>query len=270
MRQFYNRISELLEKNITDFAICTVVETQGSTPRHSGKMIVFPDGSSEFTIGGGPAEKATIDSAVTAITERKSKMLEWVLNKSQAGGLNAECGGLMKIHIEVYPMQPQLVIVGAGHVNYALFQWAEGLNFEVIVVDDRESILRDQRFKSAKAIFYDEFIDMAVQNAIPRLSPNSYVVIATKDADEAALRPFKNLDFSYIGVIGSRRKIGKIKEHLLEEGCDEAWLSQIHMPIGLDIGAETPEEIAISIWSEILMVKNKSTGREKCQVSANA
>lgn len=254
MRRFYQRVSELLDANSQSFAICTVVETKGSTPRHSGKMIVFENGSSEFTIGGGPAEKGSIDLAVKAISENRSQLVEWILNKDQPGGLSVECGGRMLIHIEVFPMRPQLVLVGAGHVNYALFKQAADLNFDVLIVDDRETVLTDVRFSGAKAVVYNEAIDKAVVQALPLLNPRSYVVIATKDADEAALRPFKGMILPYIGVIGSRRKIGKIREHLLADGYDADWLNQLFMPIGLGIGGETPEEIAISIWAEILMV----------------
>lgn len=254
MRRFYQRVSELLEVNSRAFAICTVVETKGSTPRHSGKMIVFENGESEFTIGGGPAEKGSIDLAVQAISENRSQLAEWILNKDQPGGLGVECGGKMLIHIEVFPMRPQLVLVGAGHVNYALFKWAMDLNFDVLIIDDREAVLSDNRFKTAKAVVYNEAIDEAVREALPQLNQRSYVVIATKDADEKALRPFGGMKLPYIGVIGSRRKVGKIREHLLADGYEAEWLNQVYMPIGLDIGGETPEEIAISIWGEILMV----------------
>lgn len=257
MKKFYQKVNLLLEENQTCFAICSVIETKGSTPRHSGKMIVYPDGQSEFTIGGGPAEKATIDAAVEALKTGRSEIYEWILNKSQSGGLNAECGGQMKIWIEVYPMRPQLVIIGAGHVNLALSQLAEGLGFELLVIDDRKTTLEEPRLSSAKAIIVETQINDAVQRAKPYIKSDAYLVIATKDDDGGALSALNGLKTSYIGLIGSKRKISKIRERLTDEGASLEWLDSIHMPIGLKIGAETPDELAISIWAEILAVKNQ-------------
>lgn len=263
MKDLYKRITVLLEENNKAFALCTLVETNGSTPRHQAKMIVFADRTSEFTIGGGPAEKSAIDLAVQAIEEDKSILVEMVLNKSQEKGLNAECGGSMKIYIEVYPIRPTLVLVGAGHVNSAVFSMAEGLGFDTVIIDDRQSVYDNQAFSGAKEIYFDEGIEKAVKKALPNLQTNSYIVIATKDDDQSALKAFAGFEAPYIGVIGSKRKIGKITEHLQEERVSEKWLSAIHMPIGLDIGGETPREIAVSIWSEILMVKYGKTGTTK-------
>ena len=257
MRHFYQKINELLELNQRPFAICSVIETKGSTPRRSGKMIVYPDGSSEFTIGGGPAEKATIDAAVQALQTGQSEIYQWVLNKDKEGGLNAECGGQMKVWIEVYAMRPQLVIIGAGHVNYALSKLAEGLNFDVLVIDDRMTTLEDPRFSFATQVVVEPLIYDAVKKALPLIKTNGYLVIATKDDDGGALSALKNIECPYIGLIGSSRKILKIRERLTDEGASQDWLDQVHMPIGLKIGAETPEELAISIWAEILAVKNE-------------
>ncbi len=257
MRYFYQKINQLLEQNQTRFAICSVIETKGSTPRHWGKMIVYPDGSSEFTIGGGPAEKATVDAAVQALGAGKSEIYEWVLNKGQSGGLNAECGGQMKVWIEVYDTRPQLVIIGAGHVNYALAKLAEGLSFDVLVIDDRTITREDPRFSFATEVVVEPLIYDAVTKALPLIKSNAYLVIATKDDDGGALSALKNLEYPYIGLIGSSRKILKIRERLTDEGASQEWLDRIHMPIGLKIGAETPEELAISIWGEILAVKNE-------------
>ncbi len=257
MKKFYQKVNLLLEQNQTSFAICSVIETKGSTPRHSGKMIVYPDGQSEFTIGGGPAEKATIDAAVEALKTEQSAVYEWILNKSQTGGLNAECGGQMKIWIEVFLIRPQLVIIGAGHVNLALSQLAEGLGFDLLVIDDRLTTLEDPRFSSAKEVIVETQICDAVQRAKPYIKPNAYLVIATKDDDGGALSALNGLIAPYIGLIGSKRKITKIRERLTDEGASPQWLDSIHMPIGLKIGAETPEELAISIWAEILTIKKQ-------------
>lgn len=257
MRQFYEKINQLLEQNQTNFAICSVIETKGSTPRHSGKMIVYPTGLSEFTVGGGPAEKATIEAAVKALQSGRSEIYQWVLDKGKEGGLNADCGGQMKVWIEVYNTRPQLVIIGAGHVNYALAKLSEGLSFDVLVIDDRMSTLDDSRFTFARDIVVENQIGQGVKRALPLIKPNSYLVIATKDDDGGALSALKGLDYPYIGLIGSKRKILKIRERLIDEGASEEWLDRIHMPIGLKIGAETPEELAISIWAEILAVKNE-------------
>lgn len=265
MRQFYQRINELLNQNQTPFAICSVIETKGSTPRNSGKMIVYPDGRSEFTIGGGPAEKASIDAAVEALETGKSGIFEWILNKEHQNGLNSTCGGQMKVFIEVYQKRSTLAIIGAGHVNLALAKLANGLDFEVLVIDDRESSMEDPRFAFAKQIVVESDIYEAVQQALPLLDENTFVVVATKDNDPGAISALNGLKLPYIGLIGSQRKILKLRERLTDEGASQDWLDGIYMPIGLDIGAETPEELAISIWAEILAIKN---GREPRSMQA--
>ena len=256
MRQFYQRINELLSQNQTHFAICSVIETKGSTPRNSGKMIVYPDGRSEFTIGGGPAEKASVEAAVKALRTGEPGIYEWILNKELENGLNATCGGQMKVFIEVCQQRPTLAIVGAGHVNYALSKLAGGLGFDVLVIDDREPTLEDTRYAFAKQVIVDTDIYQAVKQAITHFDQMTFVVVATKDNDPAAISALNGIELPYIGLIGSQRKILKLRERLSDEGATQAWLDAIHMPIGLDIGAETPEELAISIWAEILAVKN--------------
>lgn len=258
MLDLYERASELVKANVP-FAMATIVESKGSTPRHSGKMIVLEDGEIIGTIGGGLAEKTVIDRAVEAIKQGKSEMVEMILNSDAADGLPMHCGGGMKVFVEVHATRPTLVLAGGGHVNMSLYNYALELGYDVIIVEDREAFGNPVRFPGAREIHVHE--DMEKAMGMVRVHSNMYIVIATKDSDEKALRAVIRSDAAYIGVIGSRRKVGIILGHMKEEGVDAAFIERIHAPIGLDIGAETPPEIAISILAEVLKVMKRASGR---------
>ncbi|SCZ80982.1 XdhC family protein [Acidaminobacter hydrogenoformans] len=258
MLNLYERASELVKANVP-FALATIVESKGSTPRHSGKMIVLEEGEIIGTIGGGLAEKTVIDRAVEAIKLGKSEMVEMILNSDAEDGLPMHCGGGLKVFVEVHVTRPTLVLAGGGHVNMSLYKFALALGYDVIIVEDREAFGNPVRFPEAREIHVHE--DMEKAMGLVHVHPDMYIVIATKDSDEKALRAVVNSDAAYIGLIGSRRKVGIILEHLKEEGVDASVLERVHAPIGLDIGAETPPEIAVSILAEVLKVMKEATGR---------
>ena len=257
MLDLYERASKLVKANVP-FAMATIIESKGSTPRHSGKMIVLKDGSILGTIGGGLAEKTVIDRALEAIRSGKSEIVEMILNSDVADGLPMHCGGGMKVFVEVHLTRPTLVLAGGGHVNMSLYKFAIELGYDVVIVEDRETFGSSIRFPEAREIHIHE--DMGEAMKLARVDANTYIVIATKDSDEKALRSVIRSEAAYIGVIGSRRKIGIILDHLRQEGVEPAVLERIHAPVGLDIGAETPPEIAISILAEVLKVMKAGTG----------
>lgn len=253
----FKEIVKLQEKNLA-FAIVTIIKSKGSTPRHVGKMVVKEDGAIIGTIGGGPSEKYVVGKAIEAIKNNKSEIVECMLNGDVEGGFKVYCGGSITFFIEVIEKKTNLVIIGAGHVGLVLAKIAEGMDYSITIVDDREDYANENLYHMAK----DIFIDLDIAKAVKKVSfdLNTYVVIATKDVDESALREVIKNDTKYVGMIGSKNKGKKIKEHLMVEGVSKEKLDFVNVPIGLDIGAETPEEIAVSIMAEILKVKNNASG----------
>lgn len=260
----YKRTHELIEANKSAFAICTVIETEGSAPRHHAKMLVHENGEIEFTIGGGPVEFATIKEAVKAIELGKSKVIEWHLNKDLSQGLNMTCGGQMKIHIEVYNPNPELILIGAGHVNLAVYKMAKELPFKIKVIDDRPELSLLKAFENVEVTAEKDDIVAAIHRAKNNFSKKAYFVIATKDCDEIALKALADVDANYIGLIGSRRKTALIRENLTHQGYDSKWIEKIKMPIGLNLGGELPSEIALSILAEINTIRYQKDALPHC------
>jgi xanthine dehydrogenase accessory factor len=243
------KVAKLVGQNET-FALAMIIESKGSTPRHVGKMIVYPDGTIEGTVGGGYAELVVIEESVKAIEKRRSTIVECKLNMDAKGGLPMLCGGVIRVFIEVYAKKPELIFVGAGHVGYALSKLADYLEYPYSIVDDRIDYCTKVRFPNAKQLHVDEEIEKAIIKA--NLNENSHVSIFTKDCDFVALRTVLKYPCAYVGMIGSKRKTILIFEKLKERGVSQDLLDLVHSPIGIDIGAETSEEIAISIMAEII------------------
>lgn len=248
-----------LQKQNQCFAAATIISSKGSTPRHTAKMIVKQDGSIIGTIGGGLAEVFVIEEAVKAIQQKQSKVVEYILNRDAQGGIQMFCGGALSVFIEVISPRPKLVIVGAGHVGMAVAKLAAVLEYQIIVVDDRQEFANQQLYPMAQEIYFDEDIVKALEQVL--VDENTYIAIFTKDADERVLRKVIQSETAYIGMIGSKRKAVKILQQLQMEDIEEEKIQSVHTPIGLDIGAETPEEIAVSIIAEIMKVKNKAVGK---------
>lgn len=253
----YSEAARLKDEN-RRFAWAAIVEAKGSTPRNKAHMIVLEDGSIRGTIGGGIAERRVIDEAVEAIREGKSRVLDMTLNSDVAGGLPMHCGGGMTVFIDVNACSPKLLLIGGGHVNLAVYKMAVLLGYECHVVDERPEFVAPQRFPEATGRYTAADLTQAIAQA--PVDADTSVIIATKDADEVALRAVYGKGAAYIGVIGSRRKVTIIRQHLLKDGYDKEGVDKVYAPIGLDIGAETPEEIALSILSEVMKVKAGKSG----------
>lgn len=253
----YREIAKLEEKNIS-FAIATIISAKGSTPRTTAKMIVKSDASIIGTIGGGIVESYVIEQAVGAISANNSRVVEYKLNKEAKDGIHMDCGGDMTFFIEVVSSALEILIIGGGHVGYALYKQAGLLNYKTIIVDNNKIYLKKERFPKAAAIFVDEDIQLAIKNV--KINENTYIVIVTRDCDERALETVIDSKAAYIGMIGSKKKVAKIMNSMKDKGKTEEEIDFINAPIGLDIGAETPEEIAVSIIAEIMKTKNCKTG----------
>lgn len=246
----------LLTRQNETFALAMIIESRGSTPRHVGKMIVYRDGTIEGTVGGGLAEHYVIEESVKAIQNGQSKIVEYKLNRHAKDGIQMSCGGTLRVFIEVFTSRPELVLAGAGHLAHALAKLADLLEYPYCIVDDRVDYCTNERFPNATNLFVDEDIGKAMQAA--SLNEKSYVVIVTKDCDDIVLKTALQFPCKYVGMVASKRKVITIFEKLKSEGITEKQLERVHSPIGLEIGSETTEEIAISIIGEIIKLSRES------------
>jgi xanthine dehydrogenase accessory factor len=236
-------------------ALITVVRARGSTPQRAGaKMLVFVDGRTIGTIGGGCYENDAFWKARESLVSGKSRLLHYELNDDFAQENGLVCGGQMDVHIDPLEPTPHLYIVGAGHVGWHLGRLATEAGFRIHVIDDREKFANAERFPGAAEVVAAPIPEWLQQADLPA---SAYVVVVTRGHthDLDAMRALAARDFKYLGLIGSRAKIARIYEMLSAEGMPGACLDRVHAPIGLDIGAVTPAEIAISILAELIAVR---------------
>jgi xanthine dehydrogenase accessory factor len=233
----------------------TVVRARGSTPQRAGaKMLVFADGRTVGTIGGGCYENDACLKARDALATGRQSLLHFELNDDFAQENGLICGGQMDVHID--PLEPasRLYIIGAGHVGWHLARLAADTGFRLHVVDDREKFANAGRFPAAEQIVVAPIAEWLHGAEIP---PSAYVVIVTRghQNDLEAMRALAARDLRYLGLIGSRAKVARIRTMLLSEGMPPECLDRVHSPIGLAIGAVTPAEIAVSILAELIAVR---------------
>lgn len=243
---------ELIEKG-KNVATVTIVDTKGSTPRESGTMmLVLEDGSIVGTIGGGILEKHIIDISVDSIKNNENKFVSLNLEQDE---LKMICGGACDVFINVHKSRPKLLIAGGGHVGHALFKTASNLNFDIVIFEDREELLNDGRFEGAYDLITGRIDEELKKYPIDR---NTYIVITTRghEYDQSGLEAVLDSDARYIGVIGSKRKVTTMMNNIKEKGISVDKLKNIYSPMGIKIDDGSPEEIAISIIAEILLVKN--------------
>lgn len=234
------------------FALATVIASTGSSPRKAGaKMLVRSDGSFSGTVGGGRVERESVEAALEALADGNTRTLDYVLT----GENGFACGGRMSVYIEPQGRRPLLVMFGAGHVGRAVTVLAHGCGFRVIVVDERHDCAVPALLPGA-----DEIICAAVGDAFARLSLDreSCAIIATPGHlhDFAAVRGCLATEAGFIGLLGSSRKRETLLQTLENEGFDVSQLERVITPVGLDIGARTPEEIAVSIVGQLIAMRN--------------
>ena len=238
-------------------ALATVISAKGSTPRETGsKMLVKTDGSILGSIGGGSLEAQVCKEAFKAMTENRSMLLRFDLTGKEVAEVGMICGGNMEVFVEPILPEPCLLIFGAGHISLFLAKMGKMVGFRVVVIDDRPEFANRERFPEA-----DEVIAQDFPAAFPQLTANrtSYIVIVTRGhlQDETVLEWAARTDAAYIGMIGSRKKNQTVFSHLQAKGIPEKKLKQVHAPIGLNINATTPEEIAVSIMAEIIKARRE-------------
>ena len=254
-REVFAAVADALERG-EPAALVTIVSTLGSTPQRVGaKMLVFADGRIVGTIGGGCYENDAFWKARDAIATRKPQLLHYELSDDFAQETGLICGGQMDVYIEPIEPSPELYVVGAGHVGLHLARLASDVGFRVHVADDREKFANRERFPFAVEIVVD---DIPAWIARTNLPAHAYAVIVTRGHtnDLEAMRALAPRELRYLGLIGSRAKVARIYEELSKDRMRPEALSRVHAPIGLDIGAVTPQEIAVSILAELIAVKH--------------
>jgi xanthine dehydrogenase accessory factor len=237
-------------------ALVTIVRVLGSTPQRVGaKMLVYADGRTVGTIGGGCYESEAFWKARDAITSGRPALMRFDLTDDIAGESGLICGGQMDVFVEPLAPSPHLYIAGGGHVGLHLARAAAEVGFRIHVVDDREKYASAERFPDAEEVVVDSIPAWLEQAA---LAPPAYVAIVTRghQHDLAALRAVATRELRYVGLIGSRAKVTRIFDALREEGMPDDALRHVHAPIGLDLGAVTPAEIAVSIVAELVAVRH--------------
>jgi xanthine dehydrogenase accessory factor len=238
-------------------AVATIVNARGSIPSFkTAKMLVRDDGSIVGTIGGGCVEAEVWQAAREVMESEKPRTLTFDLNQDPKYDTGLVCGGTLEIFVEPVLPPADLYIFGAGHVAASLYKVARIAGFDVTVIDDRDAYASRERFPEAQQVIADDF-DKATAQLAP--SESSYIVIVTRGHrdDMRMLRWAVQTPARYVGMIGSKRKTITIFKELQAEGLPAHLFDRVHAPIGLDIGAITPEEIAVSITAELIAKRRK-------------
>ena len=259
MNSIYQALAEI-EKKSEAAALCTVILSQGSTPRHTGsKMLVYQDGRFIGSVGGGELEHRVLDEARLAIGDGQPRRLTYNMADPSRGDPGV-CGGTVEVFVEPILPSAMVVVVGAGHVGKAVVHLANWLGFRVAVSDDRPEFCTPEVVPGADAYFPVKMDQLPAQLAI---NPQTYLVLTTRgsDVDVSGITPLLESEASYIGVIGSKRRCATTVKELVKRGLSEEKISRVHSPMGLELHAETPEEIAVSIMAEILMLRDRGSGK---------
>lgn len=255
----YKALCKLEEENRTG-ALCTIIESHGSTPRHAGsKMLVYPDGSLIGSIGGGELENRVVSEALKSIRDGQARRLNYRMVDPERGDPGV-CGGQLEVYVEPIIPRPTLAVIGAGHVGKAVAHLASWVGFRVVVNDDRPDFCTPEVIPGA-----DEYLPVPMAQLPQAMEINqwTYLVLTTRgmNVDVEGLPELLKCQPAFIGVIGAKRRWQSTRKKLLEIGVDAQSLDRVRSPIGLELNAETPEEIAVSILAEIIMIHKGGDGR---------
>lgn len=251
----FRKIIEELDNN-RSVALITIVAKSGSGPREPGaKMLVLHNGDTIGTIGGGVFERHVVSEALKALREGQPRKIKYVFRRDKipegAISTGLECGGEVEVFIDIIQPRPRIIIVGAGHIGKPLADLANFVGFRVVIIDDNKELASKERFPYAEKIVVD---DVAKGLEKANIGSSDYVVIVygSVEEDYKALKKALELKPRYIGLLGSKRKVALFKQRLEKDGINiEELKGRVYAPIGIDIGARTPEEIALSIMAEI-------------------
>ena len=254
----YARLAEL-ERAGQAVALATVVRAQGSVPRHAGtKMLIHPDGRFEGTVGGGDLENRVIQSALQALQDGQPRLLAYAFRDLEQGDVGV-CGGEMEVFVEAIQPPATVLVVGVGHVGSAVAFLAKWLGFRVVVSDDRPEFATPEAVPGA-----DEYVSGPL-SSLPQQVPitaQTYIMLTTRGVavDLEGLPSLLETPAAYIGIIGSRRRWETAARQLAEQGVSRAQIARITSPMGLELNAETPQEIALSMLAQIVLLRRGGTG----------
>ena len=253
MLEIYQELANITEKG-EQAVLATVVSSRGSVPRKAGtKMLIKGDGTLVGNIGGGNVEQAVREEALAVMKSGEPQMVHFDLS-GEGKEAWMICGGQMDVFLEPILPVETLYLFGAGHVSQSTAAVAKMLGLRVVVIDPRPEYNNNDRFPDADSLIVEEY-DAAFSEL--NVDEDSYIVIYTTGHvhDEQCLQFAVGTTAKYVGMIGSKKKVKEIKERLRHKGVSQQQLDEIHAPIGLEIGAQTPEEIAVSILAEITKVR---------------
>lgn len=242
-------------------ALATIIDVQGSVPRHAGsKILVWADGTFVGTVGGGAMESRVIQEALATIHTGEPRLRSYSLNDIQAGDAGV-CGGTVQLFIEPIAIAPTLLVIGVGHVGKALAELGKWAGFRVVISDDREDFCNPEYLPDMNGYLVCKPIEIAERMAI---NAHTYIAAVTRGlpVDIHLIPSLLKTSAPYIGVIGSRRRWALTTQALKQEhGLTDEDLKRVHAPIGLELQAETPKEIAVSILAEMIMKRRGGTGQ---------
>jgi len=246
--------------------LATVVQAPaGAVAGVGDKLLVRQDGSTLGSLGGGPLEAAVLADVGEAFRRRPVEAQLYATDGSRLSRGQAEGVAAYQVMFERHEPAATLVIVGGGHIGKALATIGDLCGFSVIVIDDRADYANQERFPEADRVLCGDFAEVLRGLVI---DPNTYVITVTRGHkhDEESLRQVVASPAAYVGMIGSKRRAAAVLRHLIDEGLDAEAVRRVHTPIGLDIGAETPEEIAVAIMAEVVQVRRGGSGRSMREV----
>ena len=255
--EILNEASRHLENRKT-IVLCTVIEKNGHGPRDVGaKMLVMEDGASFGTIGGGDFERTLVGECLKALNNHKSKTIRFNLSGEDKPDLVSTCmvcGGELSVLADVIEPEPRLIIIGSGNIAVPLAKLGQAAGFKIVVIDDEPKHSTKGQFPMAEQVIVGNYAKSLIEY---KMGSGDYAVVAhgEPEHDFAATKLLLGKNLAYVGLLGSKKKIELLTERLKAEGVVEQQLATLHAPVGLDIGAETPEEIGVSVLAEIIKIK---------------
>ena len=256
MLEIYQELANVISRG-ERAVLATIISSQGSTPRKAGaKMLIKEDGTFVGTVGGGGTEQQLRSIVTEVMKSGQSQIVHFDLSGKDSA-LQMICGGQMDVFLEPILPSETLYFFGAGHVSQSTATIGKMLGFRVVVIDPRPEYNNSERFPEADSLIVEEY-DSAFSKL--NVDENGYIVIYTAGhvVDEQCLQFAVGTKAKYIGMIGSKKKASEVKERLRQKGVSPQQLERANSPIGLGIGAETPDEIAISILAEIVSVRRSA------------
>lgn len=256
-RRILGELQGAIERN-TPVVLATVIDTRRSVPRHAGsKMLVYADGRTSGTIGGGEMEARVIEEAKTALGDGRPRLVSYDLVDPGRGDPGV-CGGEVSLYLEAYMPAPTVFVIGCGHIGRAVVELAHWMGFDVVAYDDRPELADPELLPDADRVLNGPFADVVMAAGIDE---NTHLVLVSRNTqvDLEVLPLVLDGPARSIGVMGSVRRWQRTRDALRARGLPAEVLDRVRAPIGLDLNAETPEEIALSILAEIVLQRRTSS-----------